>query len=156
MRKIEKRERETKKISEFKEKVLDMRRVVRVMAGGKRFKFRATVVIGNEKGSIGIGIAKGIDVAQAVDKAKRNAKKNLIIIKLKNQTIPYEVDAKFSAARVLIKPAKEGHGLKAGGAVRTVLLLVGIKDASSKCLGRTKNKLTNAMATVEALKKLKT
>lgn len=156
MRKIEKRERETKKISEFKEKVLDMRRVVRVMAGGKRFKFRATVVIGNEKGSIGIGIAKGIDVVQAIDKAKRNAKKNLIIIKLKNQTIPYEVDAKFSAARVLIKPAKEGHGLKAGGAVRTVLLLVGIKDASSKCLGRTKNKLTNAMATVEALKKLKT
>ena len=155
MRKIEKRERETKKISEFKEKVLDMRRVVRVMAGGKRFKFRATVVIGNEKGSIGIGIAKGVDVAQAVDKAKTNAKKNLIIIKLKNQTIPYEVDAKFSAAKVLIKPAKEGHGLKAGGAVRTVLLLVGIKDASSKCLGRTKNKLTNAMATVEALKKLK-
>lgn len=155
MRKIEKREREARKISEFKEKVLDMRRVARVMAGGKRFKFRATVVIGNEKGSVGIGIAKGIDVAQAVEKAKAHAKKNLIAIKLKNQTIPYEVDAKFSAARVLIKPAKEGHGLKAGGAVRTVLLLVGIKDASSKCLGGTKNKLTNAMATVEALKKIK-
>ena len=155
MRKIEKRERETRRISEFKEKVLDMRRVVRVMAGGKRFKFRATVAIGNEKGSIGIGVGKGIDVAQAVDKAKTNAKKNLIIIKLKNQTIPYEVYAKFSAARVLIKPAKEGHGLKAGGAVRTVLLLVGIKDATSKCLGGTKNKLTNAMATVEALKKFK-
>ena len=89
-----------------------MRRVARVMAGGKRFKFRATVAIGNEKGSIGIGVGKGIDVAQAVDKAKTNAKKNLIIIKLKNQTIPHEVDAKFSAARVLIKPAKEGHGLK--------------------------------------------
>ena len=155
MRKIEKRERETRRISEFKEKVLDMRRVVRVMAGGKRFKFRATVAIGNEKGSIGIGVGKGIDVAQAVDKAKTNAKKNLIIIKLKNQTIPHEVDAKFSAARVLIKPAKEGHGLKAGGAIRTVLLLVGIKDATSKCLGGTKNKLTNAMATVEALKKFK-
>ncbi len=155
MRKIEKREREAKKISEFKEKVLDMRRVARVMAGGKRFKFRATVAIGNEKGSIGIGVGKGIDVAQAVDKAKTNAKKNLIIIKLKNQTIPHEVDAKFSAARVLIKPAKEGHGLKAGGAIRTVLLLVGIKDATSKCLGGTKNKLTNAMATVEALKKFK-
>lgn len=155
MRKIEKREREAKKISEFKEKVLDMRRVVRVMAGGKRFKFRATVAIGNEKGSVGIGVGKGIDVAQAVDKAKTNAKKNLIIIKLKNQTIPYEVYAKFSAARVLIKPAKEGHGLKAGGAVRTILLLVGIKDAASKCLGGTKNKLTNAMATVEALKKFK-
>ncbi len=125
------------------------------MAGGKRFKFRATVVIGNEKGTVGIGIAKGMDVAQAVDKAKSDAKKNLITVKLKGKTIPHDVEAKFSAARVLIKPAKEGHGLKAGGAMRTVLLLVGVRDATAKCLGGTKNKLTNAMATVEALKKLK-
>ncbi|MBI5306526.1 30S ribosomal protein S5 [Candidatus Wolfebacteria bacterium] len=144
-----------KKISEFKEKVLDLRRVARVMAGGKRFRFRATIVLGNEKGSVGIGIGKGFDVAQSVEKAKANAKKNMMVVNLKNGTIPHEVDSKFSAARVLIKPAKKGNGLKAGGAVRTVLLLVGVKDATAKCLGGTKNKLTNAMATIEALKKLK-
>lgn len=147
--------REQKKKSDYKEKVLDMRRVARVVAGGKRFRFRATVAIGNEKGSIGIGLGKGADVATAVDKAKADAKKKLVVVKLKNKTIPHETDAKFSAARVIIKPAKEGHGLKAGGAVRTILLLVGVRDASAKCLGGTKNKLTNAMATVEALKKLK-
>ncbi|KKR88871.1 MAG: 30S ribosomal protein S5 [Candidatus Wolfebacteria bacterium GW2011_GWA2_42_10] len=143
------------KQSEFKEKVLDLRRVTRVMAGGKRMRFRATVVIGNEKGRIGIGVGKGLDVAQSVDKAKTSAKKNLIEIKLKNKTIPHEVDAKFSAARILIKPAKSGHGLKAGGSARTVLLLAGVRDATAKCLGGTKNKLTNALATLEALKKIK-
>ena len=143
------------KQSEFKEKVLDLRRVTRVMACGKRMRFRATVVIGNEKGRIGIGVGKGLDVAQSVDKAKTSAKKNLIEIKLKNKTIPHEVDAKFSAARILIKPAKSGHGLKAGGSARTVLLLAGVRDATAKCLGGTKNKLTNALATLEALKKIK-
>lgn len=146
---------EPKKKSEYKEKVLDMRRVTRVVAGGKRFRFRATVVIGDEKGKVGVGIAKGLDVAQSVDKAKLNARKKLIIVPLKDRSIPYEVEAKFSAARVIIKPARKGHGLKAGGAVRVVLLLAGIRDATAKCLGGTKNKLTNAMATIEALKKLK-
>ena len=144
-----------KKISEYQEKVLDLRRVTRVVAGGKRMRFRATVIIGNEKGKIGIGIAKGLDVAQSVDKAKTAAKKNLMEIKLKGKTIAHDVEAKFSAARVLIKPAKSGHGLKAGGAVRAVLLLSGVRDATAKCLGGTKNKLTNAMATIEALKRLK-
>ncbi|MEK7194005.1 MAG: 30S ribosomal protein S5 [Patescibacteria group bacterium] len=147
--------RELKPKSEYKEKVLDLRRVTRVVAGGKRFSFRATVVIGDEKGRVGVGIAKGLDVAQAVDKAKTNAKKRLITTSLKNKTIPYDVKAKYSAAHVIVKPAKAGHGLKAGGAVRTVLLLAGIRDATAKCLGRTKNKLTNALATIEALKKLK-
>ncbi|OGM91427.1 30S ribosomal protein S5 [Candidatus Wolfebacteria bacterium RIFCSPLOWO2_01_FULL_38_11] len=142
-------------MSEYQEKVLDLRRVTRVVAGGKRMRFRATVIIGNEKGKIGIGIAKGLDVAQSVDKAKTAAKKNLMEIKLKGKTIAHDVEAKFSAARVLIKPAKSGHGLKAGGAVRAVLLLSGVRDATAKCLGGTKNKLTNAMATIEALKSLK-
>jgi len=141
--------------SEYKEKVLDLRRVTRVVAGGKRFRFRATAVIGDEKGKVGVGIAKGLDVAQAVDKAKVDAKKKLIIVPLKDRTIPYEVGAKFSAARVIIKPAKKGHGLKAGGAVRVVLLLAGVRDATAKCLGGTKNKLTNAMATIEALKQIR-
>ena len=141
---------------DLKEKVLDLRRVTRVVAGGKRFRFRVTIVIGDEKGRVGIGIAKGIDVAQSVDKAKTAAKKNMITIQLKDgRTINHEVLAKYSAAKVLIKPASAGHGLRAGGAVRFVLALAGIKDATSKCLGRTPNKLTNALATLEALKKLK-
>lgn len=155
-RRIFSKERGEKKVSEFKEKVLDLRRVTRVVAGGKRFRFRATAVIGDENGNVGVGIAKGLDVAQAVEKAKADAKKNLITFPLKNRTIPYETEAKFSAAKIIIKPAKDGHGLKAGGAVRAVLLLAGVKDATAKCLGRTKNKLTNALATIEALKQLKT
>ena len=142
--------------SDYKEKTIDLRRVARVMAGGKRFSFRCTLVIGDDKGNVGIGIAKGIDVAKAMEKAKNKAKKNLFNFPRKETTIPHEVEAKFSAARVIIKPAPKGSGLKAGGAVRTVLLMAGIKDASAKCLGRTKNKLTNALATVEALKKIKT
>jgi len=144
------------KKEEFKEKVLDLRRVARVVAGGKRFKFRATVVLGDEKGRVGIGIAKGVDVAQAVAKGKSAAKKNMLNVELKDgRTIAHEVIAKYSAAKVLLKPAKPGHGLRAGGAVRFVLALAGVKDATAKCLGRTPNKLTNALATLEALKKLK-
>lgn len=143
------------KKEEFRDKVVDMRRVTRVTAGGKRFRFRATVIIGDEKGRVGAGIAKGLDVAQAVAKAKNSAKKNIINVPLKGRTIPHEVEAKFSAARVRLKPAREGHGLIAGGAVRTVLSLAGIRDITAKCLGRTPNKLTNALATIEALKKLK-
>jgi len=146
--------REQKKF-EFKEAVLDVRRVTRVVAGGKRFRFRATVVVGNEKGKVGVGVSKGLDVAQAIAKARNQETKNLFTVPLKENTIPYDVEAKFSAARVLIRPAKSGRGLKAGGSVRAVLSLAGIKDASAKCLGGTKNKLTNALATTEALKKLK-
>ncbi|KKU85305.1 MAG: ribosomal protein S5, nonfunctional [Parcubacteria group bacterium GW2011_GWA2_47_8b] len=139
----------------FKDKVLDLRRVTRVVAGGKRFRFRATVVLGDEKGRVGIGIGKGLDVAASVSKAKHDAQKNFMTVSLRGRTIPHEVEAKFSAARVKIKPAVNGHGLKAGGAVRVVLSLAGVKDATAKCLGRTPNKLTNALATIEALKKLK-
>ncbi len=139
----------------LKDKVLDLRRVTRVVAGGKRFRFRATVILGDGKGKVGVGIAKGLDVQAAVGKAKNDAVKNLFTITLKGRTIPHEVEAKFSAARVRIKPAKEGNGLKAGGAVRAVLAMAGIKDITAKSLGRTPNKLTNALATVEALKKLK-
>jgi small subunit ribosomal protein S5 len=140
----------------LKEKVLDLRRVTRVVAGGKRFRFRATVIVGDEKGQVGIGVAKGLDVAQSVGKAKAEASKHMVSVSLKdNRTIPHEVQAKYSAAQVLIKPASAGHGLRAGGAVRFVLSLAGVKDASAKILGRTPNKLTNAWAAIEALKKLK-
>lgn len=140
---------------EFRDKVLDLRRVSRVTAGGKRFRFRATVVVGDEKGRVGVGIGKGVDVAQAVQKGKSEAKKHVIRVPVKGRTIPHEVEAKFSAAQVRLKPAKEGHGLVAGGSVRVVLSLAGIKDATGKCIGRTPNKLTNALATIEALKQLK-
>lgn len=149
------RERYIKK-EEFKEKVLDIRRVTRVVAGGKRFRFRITVIIGDEKGRVGVGVAKGLDVQTSIEKAKTAAKKHILVLDLKDgRTIPHEVFAKFSAARVLIKPAAAGRGLRAGGAVRSVLALAGVKDATAKCLGRTPNKLTNALAAIEALKKLK-
>jgi len=142
--------------SEFEEKTLELARVTRVVAGGKRFRFRITVIIGDEKGRVGVGVAKGLDVQNAIEKAKTAAKKNILVVNLKDgRTIPHEVFAKYSAARVLIKPAAAGRGLRAGGAVRSVLALAGIKDATAKCLGRTPNKLTNALAAVEALKKLK-
>lgn len=146
---------QAKRPSEYKEKIIDLRRVTRVVAGGKRMRFRATVVLGNEKGKVGVGIAKGSDVADAVNKAKRDAKKHLISVALRDRTIPHEVEAKYSAARIRLKPARLGHGLRAGGAARSILSLAGIKDITAKVLGRTPNKLTNAMAAIEALKQLK-
>jgi small subunit ribosomal protein S5 len=149
------RDRYVKK-DDFEERVLDMRRVTRVVRGGKRFRFRATVAVGDGKGRVGVGVAKGSDVATAVAKAKSQGKKHLIHLALKDsRTIAHEVYAKYSAAKVLLRPARPGHGLKAGGAVRTVLHLAGVKDASAKCLGRTPNKLTNALATMAALAQLK-
>ena len=142
--------------SEFKEKVVDLRRVTRVVAGGKRFRFRATMIVGDEKGRVGIGVAKGADFQAAVAKSKAKAIKNIFKLELKeNRTINHEVEAKYSAAKVILKPAVAGHGLKAGGAVRTVLALAGIKDATAKCLGRTTNKLSNAMAALRALKSIR-
>lgn len=139
--------------SEFKDKTLEVRRVTRVMAGGKRFSFRATVVVGDQKGRVGIGIAKGLDFGSSVEKAKRQAEKNVSTIKLADgRTVPSETEAKYGAARVRIKPAKLGHGLIAGGSCRTVLELAGVRDVSAKILGRTKNKIANAFATLEALK----
>ncbi|MCL4405156.1 MAG: 30S ribosomal protein S5 [Patescibacteria group bacterium] len=139
---------------EFKDETLETRRVTRVMAGGKRFRFRSTVVIGDMKGRVGVGIGKGVDLQQSIQKARHNAKKSLISVALKENTIPHETYAKFSAARVILKPARLGHGLMAGGAVRIVLKLAGIRDATAKCLGTTTNKLTTAMATIKALESL--
>jgi len=139
----------------FDEKLLDLRRVTRVTAGGKRFSFRATLVIGDRKGRVGVGIAKGKDVAQSIAKAKSMAEKALVTVPVINNTIPHEISAKYCAAKVILKPAPEGHGLVAGGPVRIVCDLAGIKNLSAKILGRTPNKLSNARATLEALKNLK-
>ena len=139
----------------WQERVLEIRRVTRVVAGGKRFRFRATVIIGDERGQVGVGVAKGLDVVQSIEKAKADAKKSLIKIHLNKGTINHEVEAKFSAARVRLKPAGEGRGLRAGGAVRAVLALSGVKNITAKALGNTSNKLTNALATIRALEELK-
>lgn len=140
---------------EFESKLLDLARVTRVTGGGKRLRFRAVVVAGDRKSKIGIGIDKGKDVSQAIEKATARAKKNLINIVIVDGTIPHQVEAKVGPARVLLKPQRRGRGLVAGGAVRAICDLAGIKNVSSKILSGSKNKLNNARATIEALKKLK-
>lgn len=140
--------------SEFDTQMLDLARVTRVVKGGRRFRFRATVVIGNRKGKVGVGVAKGGDVSAAMQKATADAKKNMITVSLDGKTIPYETSAKLGSARVILKPNKEGRGVIAGGAIRAVMDLVGIRDVVAKSLGCA-NKLNVARATVEALKTLK-
>lgn len=148
--KDKKEEKDKKK--ELKDDVLEIRRVTRVMAGGKRFSFRITVVVGDRDGRVGVGMGKGVDIANAIGKAKHDAEKNMIEVNLKEErTIPHDVEIKHGAARILLKPTQEGHGLIAGGPVRTVLDLAGVKDISAKMLGNTSNKLNNARATVKAL-----
>lgn len=147
-------EREIK--DEFESKLLDLARVVRVSAGGRRFRFRAVMVAGDEQGRVGVGVAKGQDVAQAIEKATRVAKKHLIEVPIVEGTIPHEVEAKFGAAKVLLKPQIKGRGLVAGGVVRVICHLAGISNISAKIIGKTRNKLNNARAAIKALEKLKT
>ena len=137
---------------EYDHKVLDIARVARVMAGGRRFSFRASVVIGDRNGKVGVGVSKGADTAIAIDKAINAAKKKLVKINVETGTIVVDSSAKFGSASVLLKPAKEGKGIVAGGAIRTVVDLVGIKNITAKMLGGN-NKLNNARATVKALLK---
>lgn len=139
--------------AEYEQKVLDIARVARVTKGGKRFSFRATIVIGDNRGKVGVGIAKGKDVVQSIQKAYNQAKKNLIVVPLIDGTIPYQVEAKYSSAVVILKPAR--GGIKAGGPVRVVAKLSGMTGLTGKLVERTNNKLNIAMATLEALKKLK-
>lgn len=139
--------------SEFDQKLLDLARVTRVVKGGRRFSFRATVAIGNRKGKVGVGVSKGTDVSNAISKAVADAKKNMITVKRTNTSIAYEIRQKLGAAKVLIKPAREGKGIVAGGAMRAVIELAGIKDITAKSLG-TSNKINVARATVKALSRL--
>jgi small subunit ribosomal protein S5 len=138
---------------QFDERMVNIDRVARVVKGGRRFRFRALVVIGDHKGKVGIGIAKGADVTAAVSKATDVAKKRLIKIDMYKGTVPHEAEAKVSGARILIKPASAGTGLIAGGVVRTILEVAGISDALSKSLGST-NKANIAYATLEALQQM--
>lgn len=141
---------------EFEQKLLDVRRVARVTAGGKRFSFRTVVVVGDRLGRVGVGVRKGQDVRGAVEKSVRDAKKNLIQVVITSKgSIPHEVYGKSSSARIFLKPAPEGRGIIAGGAVRTVVDLAGYKNIIGKILSRSGNKLNNGRAAIEALKKLK-
>lgn len=149
------RSRAPRERGEFEQVTIDARRVARVMAGGRRFNFSLVVVVGDKKGRVGVGLGKGADTALAIDKAVRDAKKNLTtVLRTKSDSIPHQVKAKYASAVVEIIPSK-GRGLVAGSAVRTVLDLAGITDVVTKIHTRSKNKLTIARATVEALKKLR-
>lgn len=140
--------------SEFDQKTLEIRRVSRTVAGGRRFNFSVAMVVGDRKGAVGVGLGKAGDTAAAIDKAVRAAKKNVIRIPLtKNKSLRHDVSAKFGSSEIVLYPAV-GRGLVAGSSLRTVLELAGITDVTGKVLSRSKNKVNNARAAVEALKTL--
>ncbi|MBL8159474.1 30S ribosomal protein S5 [Candidatus Saccharibacteria bacterium] len=140
--------------SPFEEYVVSIDRVARVVKGGRRFRFKALVVVGDRKNRVGVGVAKGQDVQLAVSKATDAAKKTMVTIPMENETIPHDVEIKFSGARVMLKPAAPGTGVIAGGAVRAIIGVTGIRNLLSKSLG-SNNKVNIAYATIEALRQLK-
>lgn len=140
--------------SEFAQKLIGIRRVARVMAGGRRFNFSAALVLGDKKGRVGVGLGKAADTAQAIEKATRAAKRGMINLNLtKNRSLTRNVEAKYCASRVEIRPSP-GRGLVAGSSVRTVLELAGVSDVTAKILSRSKNPVNNARAAIEALKSI--
>ena len=138
---------------QFEELVINIDRVARVVKGGRRFRFKALVVVGDRKNKVGVGVAKGADVQTAIAKATDVAKKNMITIPVTKETIPHDAEVKLSGARVLIKPAAPGTGIIAGGVVRQIIGVTGIRNLLSKSLGST-NKVNIAYATIDALKSL--
>jgi len=140
-------------VKEFEQKILDLSRVTRVTAGGKRMSFRCALVIGDRKGRVGFGVAKGGDVQIAIEKAFRQAKKRILQVPLVDETLPHMIRMKYGSAAILLKPAPRGTGLKAGGAVRVLLELGGVANAVSK-ITNSKNKINIAKATMNALRSL--
>lgn len=140
--------------SEIEQKLIDIARVTRVMAGGKRMSFRACVVVGDGEHRVGYGVSKGSDVAQAVSKATALAKKRMFKVLIKNETIPHNVIEKFGSAKVMLRPAPKGTGVKAGGAVRAVLEIAKVSNVVAKIMG-SRNKINNVRATYNALKRLR-
>lgn len=136
---------------EFDQKIIDIRRVTRVVAGGRRFSFSVALIAGDRKGAIGLGLGKAGDTSLAINKALRNAKKNMVKLNLtKTMSLPHDLSAKFSSSKVKIFPNR-GRGLVAGSVVRDILKLAGVKDVTGKVLGGTKNKLNNSKAVMFAL-----
>lgn len=147
--------REERARPEFDQKIISIRRVTRVMAGGRRFSFSVAMVAGNKKGRVGVGIGKAGDTQLAIEKAFRSARKNMIDVPMNEaQNIPHDVTMKYSASEIMIMPAP-GRGIVAGSSVRSVLELAGVKDVTAKVLSRSKNKLNNARAAIQALKSLR-
>ena len=140
--------------TEFEERVLQIRRVSKKTSGGNSIGFTALVVIGDRNGKVGLGYGKATDVATAITKGVTSAKRNMIDVKVTGNTIPHIVTAKFGSAKIIMKPAPKGSGIIAGGSVRTVVELAGIKDISAKMIGSS-NKMCNIKGTLEALRKLK-
>lgn len=140
--------------SEFAQKLIGIRRVARVMAGGRRFNFSVGIVIGDKKGRVGVGLGKAIDTQLAIEKATRDAKRHMVTVDLtKNRSIKHQASSKYCASVVEIKPSA-GRGLVAGSSVRTVLELAGVTDITGKLLSRSKNQINNARATLDALKQV--
>src|SRR3989338_4171572 len=136
---------------EFDQKILDIRRVTRVVAGGRRFSFSVAIVAGDKKGCVGLGLGKAGDTALAINKALRNAKKNMIRLKLtKTMSIPHELSAKYSSSFVRLMPNK-GRGLVAGSVIRDIIKLSGMKDITGKILSNSKNKFNNTKTVIAAL-----
>lgn len=150
-RRDERRNQRDEAPKEFEEVVINIDRVARVVKGGRRFRFKALVVVGNRKDKVGIGVSKGADVQTAIAKATDVAKKHMITFPIHNESIPHDAEVKVSGAHVLIKPAAPGTGIIAGGVVRSVIGVTGIRNMLSKSLGST-NKVNIAYATVEALR----
>ena len=140
---------------DLQEKVVEVRRVTKVVKGGRNFRFAALVVVGDENGHVGIGSGKAMEVPDAIRKAVEDAKKNLIKVPMVGTTIPHEVIGHFGAGKIIIMPAQEGTGVIAGGAARDLLELAGLKDVRAKCLG-SRNPRNMVNATIEGLKSLKT
>jgi len=138
---------------EFEEKIIQINRVSKKTKGGNQIGFSVLMVVGDKKGRVGVGLGKAPDVLSGIKKASRRARKNLFSVAMKGTTIPHDIQVKFSAARILLKPAPPGSGIIAGGAVRAVMEAAGINDVSSKVLG-TRNKASNVYATIKALKLL--
>lgn len=151
---MQNREKFQKKDEEFEQRIVDLARVTRVTSGGKRMRFRATLAIGDKKGRVGMGVAKGADVTISVNKAFNQAKKKLIKVAIVNETIPHQVLVKYKAAQILLKPAPQGTGIKVGGAVRIVCELAGIANIRGKILG-SNNKISNLRAALMALQNFK-
>ncbi|KKW42236.1 MAG: hypothetical protein UY92_C0009G0040 [Candidatus Magasanikbacteria bacterium GW2011_GWA2_56_11] len=147
--------RPPKEKPEFDQYILDLARVTRVTKGGKQLSFRACVIIGDRRGRVGYGVQKGKDVQMAVEKAVNNARKNMIRVPIIKDTIPHRVEAKFKAAKLMIKPAPRGSGLIAGSMIRNVLDLAGVPNASAKMLGKSNNKIANVKAAFSALQSFK-
>jgi len=149
-----KRRERPERRQEFEQKIVDIRRVVRVMGGGRRFSFSVTMVIGDKKGKVGVGVGKSNDTSLAIEKATRDAKKHMVTLNLtESMSIPHDVEAKYGASVIQIRPAV-GKGLVAGASVRSVLELAGVTDVTSKIISRSKNKINNSRATIKALLQL--